>query len=253
MHSLPIFVRLQGRPVILIGDGEAADAKRRLLERAGAVVVGEEAEARLAIVAEADPAPVVARLRARGILVNAVDHADLCDFMLPAIVDRDPVLIAVGTGGTSAGLAAALRQRLENLLPPSIGRLAVRLKQMRNRIREKWPDPVERRHALTHALQSGERLDFMTCDPETDVDGWLSARPERSDRTVESIWLSSNDPDDLKLHDARLLAAADAICHDPEIGPAILLRARADASVRPVEAWPEVPTKGLFLHIHWAG
>ena len=80
MHSLPIFLRLSARPVILVGQGEAADAKRRLLERTGAVVVGEDEAAALAIVATDDDEQAiaaVARLRAPGILVNAVDRSDL--------------------------------------------------------------------------------------------------------------------------------------------------------------------------------
>jgi uroporphyrin-III C-methyltransferase/precorrin-2 dehydrogenase/sirohydrochlorin ferrochelatase len=88
LAALPIFVKLAGRPVILIGEGEAAEAKRRLLERAGAMIVDEQAEAALAIVATENLDPIVARLRARGVLVNAVDRPDLCDFTLPAIVDR---------------------------------------------------------------------------------------------------------------------------------------------------------------------
>ena len=76
LHSLPLFVRLAGRPVILLGEGEAADAKRRLLDRAGAQVVTDEAAiAALAIVAidnEAEALAAVARLKARGVLVNAV-------------------------------------------------------------------------------------------------------------------------------------------------------------------------------------
>jgi uroporphyrin-III C-methyltransferase/precorrin-2 dehydrogenase/sirohydrochlorin ferrochelatase len=111
MKSLPVFLALTGRAVILTGKGEAADAKRRLLERAGARIVGEGDEAAIAIVADGDDA-TVARLKARGVLVNATDRPDLCDFTLPAIIDRDPVLIAIGTGGASAGLAKALRQRI---------------------------------------------------------------------------------------------------------------------------------------------
>ena len=136
LHSLPLFVRLAGRPVILLGEGEAAEAKRRLLERAGAVVGDEGADAALAIVAIADErlaGEAVARLKARGILVNAVDRPDWCDFTLPAIVDRDPVLIAIGTGGVSAGLAAAVRQRLETLLPAGLGKLATALQAARAR------------------------------------------------------------------------------------------------------------------------
>ena len=90
-------------------------------------MVGEDAAASLAIVAiddEDEALAAVARLKARGVLVNAVDRPDLCDFTLPAIVDRDPVLVAIGTGGASAGLAAALRQRLETLLPATLGQLA---------------------------------------------------------------------------------------------------------------------------------
>jgi len=106
MHSLPVFLKVKGRPVMLIGTGDAAEAKRRLLERAGARIVGEGEQAALALVACFDAVEAEAaatRLRARGILVNVVDRPDLCDFTMPAIVDRDPVLIAVGTGGASAG------------------------------------------------------------------------------------------------------------------------------------------------------
>src|SRR5690606_18471678 len=128
MRSLPIFLDLSDRPVVLIGAGAAAEAKRRLIERAGGRVAAEEdGEARIAIVACDDPAEAeatAARLRARGLLVNVADRPALCDFMLPAIVDRDPVLVAIGTAGCSAGLAKALRQRLEAALPADLGRLA---------------------------------------------------------------------------------------------------------------------------------
>jgi histidinol-phosphate/aromatic aminotransferase/cobyric acid decarboxylase-like protein len=71
MHSLPLFVRLAGRPVALIGSGPAADAKRRLLERAGAAIVGEPDAVALAIVADGDEA-ATARLKARGVLVKHI-------------------------------------------------------------------------------------------------------------------------------------------------------------------------------------
>ncbi|WP_373489078.1 bifunctional precorrin-2 dehydrogenase/sirohydrochlorin ferrochelatase, partial [Blastomonas sp.] len=131
MQQLPIFLNLSGRPIILLGDGEAAAAKRRLIERSGGVPVGEDhAGASIAIVAiddEEEALLAVGRLKARGLLVNAVDRPQLCDFTTPAIIDRDPVLIAIGTGGASAGLAKALRQRLETLLPARLGALALAL------------------------------------------------------------------------------------------------------------------------------
>ena len=205
MHSLPIFVRLNGRPVILIGDGEASAAKHELLERAGARIVGEESEAALAIVALADDEAAraaVERLRARGVLVNATDRPALCDFTLPAIIDRDPVLVAIGTGGASAGLAKALRQRAERLLPAGLGAIAARLKELRPAIFERWPDAAARRHAVDTAFDEGGPLDpLLPCAPEA-VDRWLAesgdSRGGRSDQ-LEIVRLRSRDPHDLTI------------------------------------------------------
>ena len=230
LHSLPLFVRLVGRPVILLGSGDAADAKRRLLDRAGATIVGEDAAAALAIVAidEEDAAlAAIARLKARGLLVNAVDRPDHCDFTLPAIVDRDPVLVAIGTGGVSAGLAAALRQRLEQLLPASLGDLARALHAGRATLRSRFPDAGERRRAIAAALAAGGPLDPLG---DGDAAAWLAdpaaPRPDGS----ETIVLRSFEPDDLTLREARLLASADRVFHDGTAPPAILDRARADAA-----------------------
>jgi len=248
MHSLPLFVRLAGRPVILVGDGDSATAKHRLLERAGAVIVGEGEPAALAIVAVEDDAEAegaVARLRARGILVNAVDRPALCDFTLPAIIDRDPVLIAIGTGGASAGLAAALRQRLEALLPESLGGLARALYDARAALKAHFPDPRARRQAIGVALAEGGALDPLVADDAEAVAGWLNALfvPSVSGDTtspvstaldtngsgVDVTILTSLDPDDLTLRTARLLAQADCVCHTPDVPDTILARARADA------------------------
>lgn len=228
--GLPIFVRVDGQPVILIGEGAAADAKRRLLERAGAVVVGEEAEARLAIVACDDPGPVAARLKARGVLVNVADRPELCDFTLPAIVERDPVTIAIGTGGASAGLAAALRQRFEALLPASLGRLAERLADSREAVRARWPDGGDRRRAIGAALAGP--LDPLAAQADDAVARWLAQErqetPASAGVTIE-VRLRSADPDDLSLREARALAHADRVTHRHGVPAAILDRARADA------------------------
>src|SRR3990167_1811514 len=115
VDQLPIFLNLAGRTVVLVGKGEAADAKARLIVRAGGRIVPEwEEGAAIAFVApddEADARAAATALRARGLLVNVVDRPDLCDFTTPAIVDRAPVTIAIGTGGASAGLAKPLPPR----------------------------------------------------------------------------------------------------------------------------------------------
>lgn len=235
MHSLPLFMKLEGRPVILLGEGEAADAKRRLLERAGADVrTDEAAEAVLAIVAiedEADAQAAVARLKARGLPVNAVDRPALCDFTLPAIVDRDPVLIAIGTGGASAGLAKALRQRLEALMPTTLGLLAAALGGAREGMRARWPDAAARRRALDAGLAEGGLLDPFSGKDANAVADWLKeAGSDQAQPRLEAIAVTSDDPDDLTLRAARLLGQADAVYHAPGIAPAILSRARADAA-----------------------
>ena len=214
---------------MVIGEGEAADAKRRLLARAGAAVVDEAADAQLAVVALKNPDATVARLRARGILVNAVDRPDLCDFTLPAIVDRDPVLVAVGTGGVSAGLAGALRQRLEAILPSSLGQLAKDLRGQRAELKSRWPDPADRRRAIDAALDGLE--------------------PLASENRLIDIALTSADPDDLTLRQARLLGAADRVFHRLDVPNAILDRARADAARIACSAPPCSPGPGLSIDL----
>lgn len=245
MHSLPIFLRLHGRPVILIGEGEAAEAKRRLLERAGAFLVGEEADARLALVATDTPDAAAARLKARGILVNVADRPDLCDFTLPAIVDRDPVIVAIGTGGASAGLAKTLRQRLEAILPASLGGLATALHGARERIRARWPDPSDRRRAIDTALDGP--LDPLSGGG--DVGAWLAGAAESGGDALVAIRLASPDPDDLTLRQARLLGQADRIYHRAAVPAAVLDRARADAARIVCDAPPAHPGVGLSLFI----
>lgn len=247
MQSLPVFLALTGRPVILTGEGEAADAKRRLLERAGAIIVGEDdGDARIAIVSDGDEG-VVARLKARGVLVNATDRPALCDFTLPAIVDRDPVLIAIGTGGASAGLAAALRQRLEALLPTHLGDLARALFAARGELRRLWPDAGQRRQAIGKALAPGGAIDPLGSDP--DVDRWLADASAGAETELYVVRLRSADPDYLTLRDARMLAMADYVYHAADVPAAILDRARADAMRVIANGPPDKREEGLTVWV----
>lgn len=229
MHSLPLFHRLSGTSVILIGEGEAGAAKQRLLERAGARIVGEDdSDARLAFVALDDPEAVAQRLRGRGLLLNVTDRPDLCDFTVPSILERGPVLVAVGTGGASAGLAKALRLRLEALLPAALGMLAEGLQAARGRLRERFPEAAQRRRALDEALSEGGVLDPMYSESADRLASWLEAAEGGHGGLVE-FTIASDDPDDLTLRQARWLGAADLVAHEPGIAMEILARARADA------------------------
>ena len=229
MHSLPLFHRIAGQTVIVLGEGEAAEAKCRLVERAGGVVSTDPvARAKLAFVALKQPEAAAALLKARGVLVNVVDRPGLCDFTVPSLLERGPVLVAVGTGGVSAGLAKALRLRLEAILPASLGVLAEGLGQARAALRVRWPEPGERRRALDAALTGGGTLDPLKDASAAALDGWL-AGVSGADPGWHEFAVSSDDPDDLTLRQARWLGTADLVLHDPGVAAAILNRARADA------------------------
>ena len=243
LSALPLFHCVSGQRVVVLGEGLAADAKRRLVERAGGICCGEpEAHhARLAFIAVDDPRAAEAaaiRLRCKGLLVNVTDRPELCDFTVPSVLDRDPVLVAIGTAGASAGLAKQLRLRLEGLLPPSLGRLAAALYAARDTLRGRWPDPAVRRLALDGALASGGPLDPLRDNAADRVAGWLSDPAVLSEPETLSIQLRSDDPDDLTLREARWLGEADTVLHDPDVPETILARARADAVRGPAGGYP---------------
>jgi uroporphyrin-III C-methyltransferase/precorrin-2 dehydrogenase/sirohydrochlorin ferrochelatase len=255
--SLPLFHSIAGQPVIVLGMGEAAEAKRRLVERAGGVVIDDLKEgidkgARLAFVAHDDRASAEAdtnRLRCAGLLVNAADRPELCDFTVPSILDRAPVLLAIGTGGASAGLAKALRLRLEALLPPSVGALAQRLQGARERLRVRWPDPGDRRRALDAALAEGAPLDPLREGSSAAIESWLDGEEAAATAGVE-ILLRSTDADDLTLREARWLGSADLIAYEPGVPATILDRARADAARAPMAIGDRPPAmSGLVVMI----
>ena len=236
MHSLPLFHRISGQPVIVLGEGPAAEAKARLVERAGGVVVGEgDPAARLAFIADDASEAAAARLRARGVLVNVADRPELCDFTLPSVLERGPVLVAVSTGGASAGLAKALRLRLETLLPASLGTLAEGLAAARGAIRARWPDAAARRGAIDVALVEGGALDPLAGHDTGAVARWLDGKRLASGPATAEIALRSDDPDDLTLREARLLGTADVIRHAADVSLSILIRARADAERRALD------------------
>ncbi|MCB2088983.1 MAG: NAD(P)-dependent oxidoreductase [Sphingomonadaceae bacterium] len=254
MQSLPLFHRIKGQPVLVLGDGDAAEAKARLVERAGGKIIRDMQEAidtgvRLAFVAyeDAKAAEVAAiNLRCAGLLVNVVDRPDLCDFTTPSILDRDPVLVAVGTGGASAGLAKHVRLRLEAALPQTLGALASKLFAKRDALRARYPDGADRRRALDNALKEGGALDVLDAGSAERVESWLETPEVGTETQTHAITLTSDDPDDLTLRQARLLGMADVVVHDADVPETILCRARADA-VRVVSSASSANLSGLTV------
>ncbi len=241
--SLPLFHQITGQRVLVLGDGAAAEPKRRLVQRAGGIVIDDPARAieegvRIAFVAyeDAKACEVAAiNLRCAGMLVNVVDCPELCDFTTPSLLDRDPLLIAIGTGAASAGLAKHVRLRLERMLPQTLGLLADALQAARPILRKRLPDGADRRRNIDAALREGGTLDPLDPQSHHRVSDWARNLTEGRDRegasrTCAAFTLNSADPDDLTLRQARMLGEADVVCMAGPVPPAIIARARADAA-----------------------
>lgn len=232
MNQLPIFVNIKGYKVLLVGEGNAYDAKRRFIERSGAKCTNDADQAKIAFVAIEDDEQAIAKaneLKAQGLLVNVVDRPTHCEFTTPAVIDRDPLLIAIGTGGASAGLAKAIRQRMEQLLPQNLGELARGLFLRRKAIKKRWNNASQRRRAIDTALQNGGMLDPLSADSAHNIEAWINNGDDDYQNRIKVICLTSAEADDMTLNMARLLGEADIIYHDDDISDTVLNRARADA------------------------
>lgn len=238
--SLPLFHQIAGQQILVLGDGPAAEPKRRLVERAGGVIVDDLPRAidegvRLAFIAYEDAqACEVAAINARcaGMLVNVVDRPELCDFTTPSILDRDPLLVAIGTGGASAGLAKHVRLRLERVLPQTLGALARALEAARPLLRQRFPEGADRRRAIDAALRDGGPLDPLDPGAHERVADWAQGVTGAAAAITQLITVTSPDPEDLTLRQARLLGEADVLLISGDVPPAIIARARADAERR---------------------
>jgi uroporphyrin-III C-methyltransferase/precorrin-2 dehydrogenase/sirohydrochlorin ferrochelatase len=252
MDSLPIFLALSGRTVVIVGAGEAAEAKARLARAAGADIVGEAgaAGAALAFVAledDGEAAAAAARLRGVGLLVNVVDKPAMSDFLMGAIIDRSPVLVAVSTGGASASLARALRARLEALLPDRLGALARAIYEARALAARAHPTPGDRRRLWDRLLAPGAALDPLDppAVPETAVQGAVSGLQVAAVTRQVDVRVTSPDPGDLSANTLAVLGQCDTLVVVGAVAPAVIDRARRDA-VR-LDAVPAVWPEGITV------
>ncbi|MDP1751108.1 MAG: bifunctional precorrin-2 dehydrogenase/sirohydrochlorin ferrochelatase, partial [Reyranella sp.] len=157
MKHLPLFFDLTGRKVVVVGEGLAADRRAETARSAGAQVLrlsadaveaGDFRGAAAAFIATGTLKADTAAQRiakAAGVPVNVADRPALCDFILPAIVDRDGVVVAISTGGASPTLASILRGRIEAALPERLGALATLARTFRAQANALIADPARRR------------------------------------------------------------------------------------------------------------
>ncbi len=266
MNYFPVFFDLAGQRVLIVGGGEVALRKISLLERTGAhiTVVAPEiapellqraAAGRLSVnVREFMPGDldgmrlvIVATSRravnrwianlseSRNIPVNVVDDREASRFIVPAIVDRDPVLVAISTGGAAPVLARRVRERLEALIPVRMGGFAAWLRTLRKTAQRKLRDGGERRRFFEALVDGPAARRFMDGDRHgaQRIAQQLLASTAAAPRAAGSVCLvgaGPGDPELLTLKALRALQDADVILHDRLVSPAVLDLARRDAA-----------------------
>ena len=266
MQHFPIFIAVQNRQIVLSGGGEAAVAKLRLLMKTEAKIVTFAAKAcdeiktwaaqdRLQLVPRAlnsgdvtgavlfyaanenaeEDARAANIAKAEGALVNIVDNLAESQFITPAIVDRDPVTVAIGTEGAAPVLARAIKADIEAQLPTSLGILARIGKAFRDRAsalpygrrrRDFWSDFYFRAGPRAFAKSGPEALKTALSDL---LDMHMSKTPRQGH--VAFVGAGPGDPDLLTLRARRLLDHADVVLHDRLVTPEILELARREAHI----------------------
>ncbi len=243
MDVFPAALPLHGRRVVIVGDGEAAEAKARLFEGSPAELVRVAAAAaldpqsyastRLVFIALAPTelaAEAATLARAAGALVNVVDRPELCDFTTPALVDRGAVVGAIMTGGAAPVLATELRLGLEAQWPPGLGQVAVLLERVKGEVRAKLPDPAARRsllRALVRGLAGAAALEGRLDEAEALARAALAQTTAPHTRIV--LIAAPEAPDLISLRALRLLSEADRIIVDAGVDPAVARLGRRDA------------------------
>jgi uroporphyrin-III C-methyltransferase / precorrin-2 dehydrogenase / sirohydrochlorin ferrochelatase len=265
MQHLPVLLNLRGRQATVVGGGLIAARKTELLLRCEARVtvvapaLDRELEelltpsahpglryvparyeaallegSELVIAATDSPetnAAVAAEAQARRIPVNVVDDAALSTFVFPAIIDRDPIVVAVATGGASPVLARRLREGIEALLPARIGALARFLARHRGAVRRTLP--MSERRGFWERLLDGpiatRVLDGDEATAERELAAALGTRTTAPVGEVYLIGAGPGDPDLLTLRALQLLQRADVVFYDRLVPAAIVDRARRDA------------------------
>ncbi len=263
MEYFPLFLRLTDQPVLIVGAGVIAARKADLLLAAGARItvvapaMGEDiAELahcgkltfiaaefmpahlpgqRLVVAATNDAAineAISQAAHAAGVLVNVVDDLARSNCIVPAIIDRNPVLVACSTGGSSPVLATELRAQLEAVLPTRLGDLARFARRHRATVKAQVPDLAARRRFWLTALR-GEIAAAILAGRSAEAEELLAHQLDASAAPTTGqcvlVMLSSDDPDQLKLGALRALFAADLILHEQDTAAPLLNLARRDA------------------------
>lgn len=263
MDFLPLFHKLQNRRVLVVGGGEIALRKARLLADAGGTlrVVSPDVVSELRelvehgagelvlrgyetgdlqsvslVIAATDDMPLNAQIsqqaQALGIPVNVVDAPALCSVIFPAIVDRSPLIVAVSSGGDAPVLARLIRAKIETWIPATYGQLAGLAKVFRAQVKSLFPDVQQRRvfwedvfqGAIAESVFAGKLGEARRLLEEK-----LSGAAPRALGEVYLVGAGPGDPDLLTFRALRLMQQADVVLYDRLVAPAIIELCRRDA------------------------
>lgn len=265
MDYLPIFFDLKGRKVLVVGAGDVAARKASLLLRAqGRVtVVAPECSDAMRLLNENDGIDFVAAAyetdqltdcalviaatndmavnrrvfddaSRRGIPVNVADAPELCTFVLPSIIDRSPVMVAVSTGGASPTLGRLLRARLETMIPASYGRLAQLARGFREPVKQRFNTMAQRRRFWEQVIQ-GQVAELVYANKDQQAEHALQKAIDEADHEqlsegeVYLVGAGPGDPDLLTFRALRLMQQADVVLYDRLVSPKILDLVRREA------------------------
>lgn len=263
MDFLPLFHKLQDRLVLVVGGGEVALRKARLLSDAGArlrVVApgvrdelsemagaggGEvwlrdyqsaDLQGVALVIAATDDEPLNARISEQaqtlGIPVNVVDAPKLCSVIFPAIVDRSPLIVAVTSGGDAPVLARLIRAKIETWIPATYGQLAGLAKRFRAQVKALFPD-VQQRRVFWEDVFQGQVAESVFAGKLQEGQRLLEEKIAGiAPRTLGEVYLvgaGPGDPDLLTFRALRLMQQADVVLYDRLVAPAIIELCRRDA------------------------
>jgi uroporphyrin-III C-methyltransferase / precorrin-2 dehydrogenase / sirohydrochlorin ferrochelatase len=268
MAFFPIFLTVKDHPCLVVGGGNTATRKIDLLLQADARIhvvapsisttlqnwvdtgrltyrCGEFDEAdlsncRLVIAATNDNAinqRVSNAAKARQILVNVVDSPETCDFIVPSVLSRAPLQVAISTGGAAPVLARLLRARLESLIPAAYGQLAALMAKFREPLKQRFQNTTERRDFWESVLQ-GSIAELVLSGQQERAQAALSQYLEQIDDTTKTplprgeVYLvggGPGDPDLLTFRALRLMQQADVVVYDRLVSPAVLNLVRREA------------------------
>lgn len=263
MDIFPISLKLQQQPCLIVGGGHIAYRKAVLLHKAGAVIsviapkieaslleivqatAGQYVQApfnseisirsyRLVIAATNDAGvnrQVFEDCEAENVLVNSVDDPPHCRFMVPAIIDRSPLIISVASNGTSPVLSRQIRTQLEATIPHGMGKLAEFSGKWRSAVKAKITNPDERRIFWEDLYASplkeqvfNDNLAEADCLIEQALNEWQKPKGE-----VYLVGAGPGDPELLTLKALRLMQQADVVIYDRLVSAPIMDLCRRDA------------------------